>query len=127
MTATMLRPVLFAGALSALFSVNVQANDLFGAIAYSLEARVYGYAENYRTRGEAEMAALNACQNEVGPNGPACTVELWFKNAYGALAEGDNGFGTGWGQYKQDAQWHALQTCKRYTTNCDISLTVGTD
>lgn len=111
----------------ALSTSTVCAGDKYGAIAYSLEAGVYGYATDYNTQGEAETAALEACVEELGENKSECAVELWFKNGYGALAEGDNGFGTGWGRYKQDAQINAMEKCQQYTTNCDISVTVGTE
>jgi len=106
---------------------NALAADKFGAIAYSLESGTYGYGTDYDSREEAESAALDACVEALEEEGQECSVELWFKNAYGALAEGDNGFGTGWGKYKQDAQLHALEKCQEYTTNCDITLTIGTE
>ncbi len=106
---------------------SAMAGDLYGAIAYSLEEGVHGYAVNYDSQAEAEEAALDSCVEELEHEGNECGIELWFKNAYAALAEGENGFGTGWGRYKQDAQLEALNVCQKHTTDCDISLTVGTD
>jgi len=105
------------------------ASDKYGAIAYSLESGTYGYATDYDSRDEAEEVALESCieAEEESDEDSKCEVELWFKNAYGALAEGDNGFGTGWGRYKQDAQSKALESCEEYTENCDITLTIGTE
>ncbi|MCV6638532.1 DUF4189 domain-containing protein [Candidatus Albibeggiatoa sp. nov. NOAA] len=103
------------------------AGDKYGAIAYSLEEGVYGYAVDYDSRDEAEDVALDECVKLLESDETECVVELWFKNAYGVLAEGDNGFGTGYGTYRQDAQLMALENCKKYTENCDISLTIGTE
>lgn len=103
------------------------ADDLYGALAYSLEEGVYGYATDYDSRDEAEDVALDACVELLESDETECVVELWFKNSYGALAEGDNGFGTGHGVYRQEAQLMALENCKRYTENCDITITIGTE
>ncbi|WP_353570460.1 DUF4189 domain-containing protein [Candidatus Albibeggiatoa sp. nov. BB20] len=103
------------------------ADDKYGAIAYSLEEGVYGYATDYDSRDAAEEVALDECVKLLESDETECVAELWFKNAYGALAKGDNGFGTGQGTYRQDAQLMALENCKKYTENCDISLTIGTE
>jgi len=116
-----------AGLALALSCQPALAGDKYGAIAYSLEAGVYGYATDYDSRDEAEDVALEACVELLEDEETECSVELWFKNAYGALAEGDNGFGTGWGRYKQDAQSKALESCEEHTENCDITITVGTE
>lgn len=109
------------GWVLALSAPPILADNLFGAIAYSRDQGSYGHATDYDSRAEAEAAALEACDESD------CVVELWFKNGYGALAEGDDGFGTGWGRYRQEAQSHALRVCQKYTENCDITLTVGTE
>ena len=103
------------------------ADDKYGALAYSLEEGVYGYGTDYDTRDEAEDVALDECVKLLESNETECVVELWFKNGYGALAEGNNGFGTGHGTYRQDAQLMALENCKKYTEDCDITVTIGTE
>ncbi|EIJ41881.1 hypothetical protein BegalDRAFT_0977 [Beggiatoa alba B18LD] len=113
--------------LTTTFISTAYAGDLYGAIAYSQAERVYGYSYNYNSRGEAETVALQNCLSRLSNDGSECSVELWFKNSYGALAQGDDGFGTGYGQYKQEAQLQALEKCQQYTTNCDIIETIGTD
>ncbi|OUD13249.1 DUF4189 domain-containing protein [Thioflexithrix psekupsensis] len=106
---------------------SVLAENLYGAIAYSLEERIHGYATNFSSRDAAESEALANCLARLDSEDSSCSVELWFKNGYGALAEGDDGFGTGHGRYEQDAQLMALENCNNYTENCDISVTIGTD
>lgn len=110
------------------FSAAAAQADLYGAIAYSTAEGVYGYASNYNSQAEAEDAALNFCVENLQYDDSVCTVELWFKNGYGALAlSSDRSFGTGHGQYKQDAQLMALENCQQYADDCDIEITVGTD
>lgn len=103
------------------------AGDKYGALAYSLIEGVYGYATDYDTQEDAEAVALSECIKLLETEDADCTVELWFKNGYGALAEGDDGFGTGYGTYKQDAQLMALENCKNHTEDCDITVTIGTE
>ncbi len=113
---------------SLLFSAAAAQADLYGAIAYSVAEGAYGYSYNNDTQGEAEDAALNYCVENLQYDDSVCTVELWFKNGYGALAlSSDKSFGTGYGQYKQDAQLMALEKCQQYADDCDIEVTVGTD
>ncbi|MBW4561729.1 MAG: DUF4189 domain-containing protein [Mojavia pulchra JT2-VF2] len=103
--------------------------DLFGAIAYSPSTRVSSSATGL-SREEAERGALYNCQQKS--QAKDCSVPLWFKNAWGALAIGSNGaYGTGWGydttrpaRGKSIASRYALQTCKNYGgVNCRIIFT----
>lgn len=120
--------IIYATSAILLFAAQVSfAGDKYGAIAYSLEENVYGYATNYDTQDAAESVALDKCVEKLESYETECSIELWFKNAYGVLALGDNGFGTGYGTYKQDAQLMALDNCRQYTENCDIELTIGTE
>ncbi len=124
----MLKTIVYATSILLFFSSSVSfAGDKYGALAYSVGEGVYGYATDYDTRDEAENVALTECVELLENQDSQCVIELWFKNSYGALAEGDNGFGTGHGVYKQDAQLMALENCKQYTENCDITITIGTE
>ena len=52
----------------------------FGAIAYSVSSRAWGYSENYGSRAEAQTRALRECRTRD------CEVAAWFYNSCGALA-----------------------------------------
>lgn len=103
--------------------------DLFGAIAYSPSTKVYASATG-SSRVEAERGARYNCQRQSRAND--CSIPLWFKNAWGALAVGSNGaYGTGWGydtnrpgRGKSIAGRYATQTCKNHGgVNCRVILT----
>ncbi|HIK05783.1 MAG TPA: DUF4189 domain-containing protein [Trichormus sp. M33_DOE_039] len=103
-----------------------QNRDLFGAIAYSQSTGVYTSATAV-SRQEAERRAFAHCQRTSRASD--CSVPLWFKNAWGALAVGSNGaYGSGWGYDTNNpgrgrtiAARYALQTCKQYGgVNCRI-------
>ncbi len=105
------------------------SSDLFGAISYSPSTKVYSSATGL-SRQEAEQSALYSCRQQS--RAKDCTVPLWFKNAWGALAVGSNGaYGTGWGydtnhpgRGKSIAARYAVQTCKNYGgVNCRVIFT----
>ncbi|MFN6567358.1 DUF4189 domain-containing protein [Dendronalium sp. ChiSLP03b] len=105
------------------------SSDVFGAIAYSRSTKVYASATGL-SRQEAERGALYNCQQQS--RAKDCSVPLWFKNAWGALAVGSNGaYGTGWGYDTNNprkgraiAGRYALQTCKNYGgVNCRVIFT----
>ncbi|MBW4612513.1 MAG: DUF4189 domain-containing protein [Desmonostoc vinosum HA7617-LM4] len=102
------------------------APDVYGAIAYSQSTGVYTSAISL-SREEAEHIALYDCTRQSRTDD--CSVPLWFKNAWGALAVGSNGaYGTGWGYDIRDprrgkliAGRYALQTCQDYGgVNCRV-------
>ncbi|BAZ50940.1 hypothetical protein NIES4103_35630 [Nostoc sp. NIES-4103] len=103
--------------------------DLYGAIAYSSSTKVYASATG-SSRQAAERGALYNCKQQS--RAQDCSVPLWFKNAWGALAVGSNGaYGTGWGydttqprKGRAIAARYALQTCKNYGgVNCRVVFT----
>ncbi|QSJ18538.1 DUF4189 domain-containing protein [Nostoc sp. UHCC 0702] len=103
--------------------------DLYGAIAYSRSTKVYASATGV-SRTRAERGALDNCRQQS--RAQDCSVPLWFKNAWGALAVGSNGvYGTGWGynttqprKGRAIAARYALQTCKNYGgVNCRVIFT----
>lgn len=95
------------------------ADDSFAAIAYSDESGAVGYSNDYDSRAGAEQRALAEC-------GSGCKVVLWFKNACGALATGDDGWGTGWASTRGAAESTALTGCSEQTKNCTIERWVCT-
>ncbi len=100
-------------------SANAKSKDVFGAISYSPSTKVYasGIA---RTKQSAINSALNNCISDSSAQD--CTVPLWFKNGWGALAVGSTGgYGTGWGSSQPLAERFALQTCRNYgNKNCQV-------
>lgn len=90
------------------------AADNFGAIATS-DSGAYGYAYNYRTREQAQRAALQECGEQ------GCRVQVWFKNACGAVAQ-DNNRRTAWGwaTTREQAEAQAISACG--TGTCRIRV-----
>jgi serine/threonine-protein kinase len=93
-------------------------DDCFAAIAYSPKTGKYGYSYDYSSRGSADQAALRRCTE------PDARIVSWCKNAYCALAEGDDGYGTGWGATAAQARANALRECEKNTTNAKIVVCV---
>lgn len=93
------------------------AADSYGAIAYSPATRADGWSHSYATRAEAERRALRECSSRARD----CRVAIWFKNACGALAVGQNGgWGSGWGNDRRRAELEAIGVCNQYTGGCNI-------
>jgi hypothetical protein len=102
------------------WSTTAAAADYYGAIAFSQDSGSVGYANDYRSRAGAEERALAECGND-------CEVVLWFVNACGALATGDdNGYGTAWAASRREAERTALSTCNDNAANCSVNRWVCT-
>jgi serine/threonine-protein kinase len=114
--------LLAGGAMLAAGSAESAAQNYFGAIAYDAQARYHGYSYDYRSQGAAEQAALGHCAK----GGSNCTIATWFRNACGALAVGDAGWGADWGLDQSQAEGKALQKCYEYTVGCKIQRWVCT-
>lgn len=109
------------GALAALvpflFVKAACAQNYYGAIAYSPSTGSYGYSYDHASRARAEDGAYAECRKHASD----CQVALWFRNACGALAVGDDGgWGTGWGSVLQRAESEALGVCGKHTSNCSV-------
>jgi len=96
----------------------VLAADYYGAIAYSPRTGSYGYSYDHYTQREAENAAHKACENYARSGD--CEALVWFKNACGALAVGDSGYGSGWGTDRYTAESYAINSCSKYSGNCKV-------
>lgn len=87
------------------------AAQSFGAIAYSPSSGAWGWSSDYGSRGQAERRAIRECRNR----GSGCRNAIWFRNACGALAKGNNGgWGANWGNNRNQARSKALRTCRSY-------------
>lgn len=94
--------------------------DRYGAIAYSRSTGTYGYSYNHYSQNDAEQDALRYCDADDRE------VIGWMRNAYGALAVGDDvsEYGWAWATTSAAAQEAALAYCRERTTNCRIAVTV---
>ncbi len=106
--------------LAMLLSVSVEARNYYGAISYSPSTGAYGYSYDYTSKRGAQRAARKQCGYRD------CKKSLWFRNACGALAVGNNGYGTGWGSTKSRARRAALRSCRKYSRGCRVKRWVCT-
>lgn len=92
--------------------------DSYGAIAYSPSTRADGWSNSFSTRADAERRALRECSARARD----CRVAIWFKNACGALAVGQNGgWGSGWASDRRRAELEAIGVCNQYTGRCRVT------
>ncbi len=106
--------VVIVALLSLACTRHAVAADHYGAIAFSQDSGNVGYAYDYGTRAAAEERAVEEC-------GSGCQVVVWFRNACGALATGDdNGYGSGWATSRQAAEEIALSGCNDNVKNCSV-------
>ena len=94
------------------------SSSRFGAIAFSPSTRMYGYVYDYADKDSARKGAIEECKEEAGSND--CKAVVQFENGCGALAVGDIGYGTGWGDALGTAQRYALDSCSSWTGGCHI-------
>jgi serine/threonine-protein kinase len=105
------------------FGIGGAAAQNYGAIAFSPSTGATGWSYDYGSRSAAESTALANCRQ----NAPDCIVPIWFRDACGALAVGnDNGYGTGWGTTRDIAESLALNVCRKHATGCEIRRWVCT-
>ena len=115
------RALALGALLATLGSTAALADDKYGAIAFSQDTGRHGYSYNYNSRGGAESRALNEC-------GRSCSVAVWFRNACGALAVGENNaYGSGWAVDRGDAENIALDGCGQHAGDCRIVRWACTD
>lgn len=112
--------ILFLGTIVYLNgTVSAEAEtDLYGAIAFSPSTRAYGFSYDHASRESAKKEAMEECKTLSGNRD--CKTVIWFQNGCGALAVGDIGYGTGWGNSREWAQNYALESCASWTGNCRI-------
>ena len=101
-----------------------QAEDRFGAIAFSQISGEHGFSSDYRTRIGAETRAIQDCRKFGG----GCRIATWFKNGCGALAVGARkGWGAEWGHNRTEAETLAMRRCSSLTSDCKITRMVCTE
>ncbi|NJK36875.1 MAG: DUF4189 domain-containing protein [Oscillatoriales cyanobacterium RM2_1_1] len=98
-----------------------QWRDHYGAIAADPDGRIWGYAYDYPNREQAERRALEECSR----SGSGCQVQVWFKNACGALATNNQGnIGWAWADSRELAETQAVSACS--TAGCQVKTWVCT-
>jgi serine/threonine-protein kinase len=106
----------FGAALSMMAVPALAMADSYGAISYSPTTKSYGWSHDYNSQREAENAANEACYDRADD----CQVAVWFRDACGAVAAGDRGWGADWGNNKRQARRKALSQCEEVSGNCQI-------
>ena len=94
------------------------SSSRFGAIAFSPSTRMYGYVFDYPDKDSARKGAIEERKLHAEKND--CKAVVDFENGCGALAVGDIGYGTGWGDSLGTAQHKALDSCSSWTGGCHI-------
>ena len=92
--------------------------DSFAAIAYSPKTGKFGYSYEYGSRAAANQAALKHVPE------PDAEIVAWTRNAYCALAKGDDGYGAAWGDSAAQARANALAACAKHTTGGKVLVCV---
>jgi hypothetical protein len=105
------RAALIAAALFAFSALPADAlgarygkRQLWGAIAYSSETGLYGYAVDRRTKREAESEAFRQC-------GSDCDLIRTFRDSCGAIAEKPGKFAWETGASQEIVEKKALKKC----------------
>lgn len=98
------------------------AGESYGAIAYSRTTGAIGWGFDYPSREAAESGAVANCRQHAGD----CAVATWFRDACGAIAVGDNGYGAEWGEEAKGAEDAALTRCRGRALNCTVRRSVCT-
>ncbi|MBE9186758.1 DUF4189 domain-containing protein [Microcoleus sp. LEGE 07076] len=99
-----------------------QAQDTYGATAYSPTSDATGISWDHATEKEALDAAVVAC-NEKSGGANDCEPLTSNSNNCGAIAVGKGGAGAGWGDDKSAAEAQALAGCSELDGgNCKVQL-----
>ncbi|EUB96229.1 protein of unknown function DUF4189 [Rhizobium sp. CF080] len=88
--------------------------DSFGAIAYSPRTGALGWSYDHTSRRNAERAAQSNC------DASDCRVAIWFDQACGAVARGPDGWGSGWGYSRREAENQAIGSCRQNSHGCQV-------
>lgn len=100
-----------------------QSTSSFGAIALDRRSGSHGYSFNWRSREDAQVAAMRECRAEANGQND-CSVVLWFTGACGALAQKGSNWGVAWASSSQAAAAKARGLCESNGTACEIRRTV---
>jgi Domain of unknown function (DUF4189) len=99
-----------------------QAQNSYGATAYSPTSDATGISWDHATEKEALDAAVAAC-NQESEGANDCKPLTSNRNNCGAIAVGKGGAGAGWGNDKEAAEAQALAACSELEGgNCKVQL-----
>jgi hypothetical protein len=99
-----------------------QAQNTYGATAYSATSDATGISWDHATEKAALDAAVAACNQESG-GANDCKPLTSNRNNCGAIAVGKGGAGAGWGDDKSAAEAQALAGCSELEGgNCKVQL-----
>ena len=99
-----------------------QAQNTYGATAYSPTSDATGISWDHATEQEALNAAVAAC-NEQSAGANDCEPLTSNSNNCGAIAVGKGGAGAGWGEDKPAAEAQALAGCSELEGGqCKVQL-----
>jgi hypothetical protein len=92
----------------------------YAAIAFSSSTGRYGYTYGWLSEDNARRASRAHCKADDA------RVVLVVGNGYAALALGDDrsAYGYGYAETADEARRHALEECRKRTTNCYIAVCV---
>ena len=102
-------------------------SQTYAAVAYSPSTGEFRYSHGYRTRAGSEQAALDRC------DASDARIVCWVNHGFCALALGDDKqfWGIGWsygsGASSIEAKEHALEECRKRTTNARVVLYLVSD
>lgn len=123
-TLTSIAFILMASLLFVTSVTTAHAKNKFGAIAISPSSKAMGWSFNYNSKWKANQVALKKCRKYASD----CKIGVWFRNACGAIAVGNNGgWGANWGHSVKNAKWKAKKTCSKFDSYCKVKRWVCTD
>lgn len=104
-------------------TTSVFAANYHGAIAISPSSKAMGWSYDYKSRWQAENAALRECYKHASD----CRIATWFRNACGAVAVGEyGGWGANWGRNIRQAKWNSKRMCRKHDSHCQVKRWVCT-
>ena len=88
-----------------------KSTEAFGAIAYGADSQAFGYSFDSTDAVTASSVAMGNCKK----HGDDCQLVLNFSNSCGAVAAvaNSNRFAIGQGASKEQAQYFAVDNCKK--------------
>lgn len=91
--------------------------DEWGSIAFSPRTGANGYSHNYDARSTAQSWAMYYCEGRAND----CRIVVNFRNACGALAQGNaGGWGANWGINRAAAETNAMNICRTHDRGCRV-------
>jgi hypothetical protein len=84
-----------------------QKSNHWGAIAYSVKDKEFGYSYGWEDVDKAKKAAMDSCVK----TGTACKPWIWYNNQCGAIAADGEKIGWGVDDSKQTADKGAITAC----------------